>query len=183
MLKRCDIVRFKCGFWGDANDFRTGRLGIIEYSYGEKYGNGEPGGGYCVADKETGDTSCWWDADKLEFVSEGGEEELLKVLTIRNERLERETNLEYIKQSYLYDGGISSTSILTLFREIGYASAFQQNGEFFVLYRDWAILKPIFDDIFYNRYDKMIDDLQIFHEEYRTEYKKKCIELFHKVNG
>ena len=32
------FVRFKCGFWGDTNDPETGKLGVIEYSYGEKFG-------------------------------------------------------------------------------------------------------------------------------------------------
>ena len=54
MFKKGNIVRFKCGFWGDIKSSETGKLGIIEYSYGERYGNGEISGGYSVLDKETG---------------------------------------------------------------------------------------------------------------------------------
>ena len=57
MFKRGNIVKFKCGFWGDINSPKTGKLGVIEYSYGEKYGNGKIGGGYSVLDRETGSSS------------------------------------------------------------------------------------------------------------------------------
>ena len=80
MFKKGNIVRFKCGFWGDTNDPETGKLGVIEYSYGEKFGNGNIYGGYSVLDKETGGASSWWDEDKLEFVSEGSLDEIEKCL-------------------------------------------------------------------------------------------------------
>lgn len=78
MLRKGNIVRFKCGFWGEPNSYKTDKLGVIEYSYGERYGNGDVYGGYSVLDKETGNSSCWWNEDYLEFVSEGGEDEIKK---------------------------------------------------------------------------------------------------------
>ena len=97
MFKRGNIVKFKCGFWGDINSPKTGKLGVIEYSYGEKYGNGKICGGYSVLDRETGGSSSWWDEDKLEFVSEGSEYEIKKCKEIANIIKERNENLDYIK--------------------------------------------------------------------------------------
>ena len=79
MFKKGNIVRFKCGFWGDIKSPETGKLGVIEYSYGERYGNGEISGGYSVLDKETGASSAWWHDNYLEFVSDGSEEEIKKM--------------------------------------------------------------------------------------------------------
>ena len=40
-------------FRGNVNAYETNRLGVIEYSYGEKYGDGNINGGYRVLDMET----------------------------------------------------------------------------------------------------------------------------------
>ena len=101
MLKRGNIVRFKCGYWGEPDSYATGRLGVIEYSYGERYGNGNVYGGYCVLDKETGSSSSWWDEDYLEFVSKGGEDEIKKCKKIAQTIKERNEDLDYIKKEML----------------------------------------------------------------------------------
>ena len=133
MFKRGNIVKFKCGFWGDTNSPETGRLGVIEYSYGEKYGNGEIGGGYSVLNKETGGSSAWWNDEYLEFVSEGSEDEIKKCKEIANTIKERNENLDYIKSEILKGNlNLAGTSILKLFHEINYISAFDINGECFV---------------------------------------------------
>ena len=184
MFKRGNIVKFKCGFWGNLDSYETDRLGVIEYSYGEKYGNGECYGGYSVLDKETGGSSSWWDEDKLEFVSEGGEDEIEKCEKIAQTINERNENLDYIKEEMLNGNlNLSGSSILKLFHEIGYTSSFERNGEYICLLSDWEMLYPIFVAIFNKDYDFMIKALDIFKEEYREKYKQKAIEFYNRVNN
>ena len=183
MLKRGNIVRFKCGFWGDKDSYETNRLGVIEYSYGERYGNGEVYGGYCVLDKETGSGSSWWYEDYLEFVSEGGEDEIKKCKEISESIKERNKNLDYIKEEILKNNlDLSSSSILKLFHEIGYTSSFERNGEYFILFDDWLNLNPIFVAVFNKDYNAMIKSLNVFKEQYRESYKEKAIEFYNRIN-
>lgn len=185
MFKKGNIVRFKCGFWGDTNDPETGKLGVIEYSYGEKFGNGNIYGGYSVLDKETGGASSWWDEDKLEFVSEGSLDEIEKCYVIKKENTARHEDLNFIRNEILNGNtSLSGTSILKLFHEIGYTSAFERNGEFYALTMDWISLNPIFVALFNNEYNKMIDYINnVFKEKYRGDYVLKATEFFHKING
>lgn len=184
MFKKGNIVRFKCGFWGDTNAPETGKLGVIEYSYGEKYGNGEVNGGYSVLDKETGAPSSWWDEDKLEFVSDGGYEEIKKCHEIAKQIKSRNENLDYIKNEIVSGNtSLSGSSILKLFHEIGYKSAFERNGEFFILAEDWIALNQIFVALFNNEYDRMIECINSsFKEEYREKYIEKATEFFRRIN-
>ncbi len=178
-----NIVRFKCGYWGDEKAPETGRLGVIEYSYGERYGNGEIYGGYSVLDKENGNSSSWWEEEYLEFVSGGGIEEIEKCKEIYRKRKEQQESIEYIREKILSDGmGISTNSVLKLFKEIGFVSSFERNGEYFCLESDWLKLYPIFHSLFSRKYDEMIKALDIFKEEYREKYKAKAIDFYNKVN-
>jgi hypothetical protein len=184
MLKRGSIVKFKCGFWGDVNAYETNRLGVIEYSYGERYGDGNINGGYSVLNMETGSSSCWWDEDYLEFISEGGEDEIKKCKEIAKIREERNKNLDYIKEKMVSgELNLSATSILKLFHEIGYISSFERNGEYFCLFSDWRSLYPIFVAVFNKDYDTMIEKLSIFKEKYRDQYIANAIEFYNKVNS
>lgn len=183
MLNKGNIVRFKCGFWGDPDSYATGRLGVIEYSYGERYGNGEIYGGYCVLDKETGGSSSWWNEEYLEFVSEGGEDEIKKCKETAQTIKERNEDLDYIKEEILKGNVfLSTTSMLKLFHEIGYTSAFERNGEYYALFADWQALAPIFVALFNKDYDSMIKSLDIFKEEYRDKYKINVVEFYNRVN-
>ena len=184
MLRRGNIVRFKCGFWGDPDSYETGRLGVIEYSYGERYGNGRIYGGYCVLDKETGSGSSWWDEDYLEFVSEGSEDEIMKCKEISIEIQARNENLDYIKEEILKgEPWLSGTSILKLFHEIGYISAFEKNGEYYTLFADWETLRPLFKAVFNKDYNSMIESLSVFKEEYRESYKENVINFYNRINS
>lgn len=185
MFKKGNIVKFKCGFWGDTNAPETGKLGVIEYSYGEKYGNGKIYGGYSVLDKETGGSSSWWDEDKLEFISEGSIEEIEKCYSIKEKITARHEDLNFIRNEILNGNtSLSGTSILKLFHEIGYTSAFERNGEFCALTMDWIQLNPIFVALFNNEYDKMVKCINSnFKEEYRNKYIEKATEFFHKMNS
>ena len=183
MFKRGNIVKFKCGFWGDTNSPETGRLGVIQYSYGEKYGNGEIGGGYSVLDKETGCSSAWWYEEYLEFVSKGSEDEIKKCKEIANTIKERNENLDYIKSEILKGNlNLAGSSILKLFHEIDYISAFERNGEYYALYSDWEALSPIFVALFNKQYDIMVECLNVFKEEYRDNYKEMAINFYNRVN-
>lgn len=184
MFNRGNIVRFKCGFWGDKDSYETDRLGVIEYSYGEKYGNGECYGGYSVLDKETGGSSSWWDENYLEFISEGGEDEIKKCKEIAQTIKERNEDLDYIKEEML-NGNLmlSGSSILKLFHEIGYTSSFERNGEYFCLFSDWGNLCLVFVAIFNKDYDSMIKALNVFKEEHRDKYVANAIEFYNKVNN
>ena len=184
MFKRGNIVKFKCGYWGDLNSYETGRLGVIKYSYGEKYGGGECDNKYHVLDKETGCGSAWWNEDYLEFVSEGGEDEVEKCKEIAKTIEERNKDLKYIKEEILNGNlNLSATSILKLFHEIGYTSSFERNGEYFCLVDDWNSLFPIFVAVFNKDYDFMIKALEVFKEEYRDKYMKNTIEFYNRVNN
>lgn len=183
MFKRGNIVKFKCGFWGDVNSPETGKFGVIQYSYGERYGNSESGGGYSVLDKETGGSSSWWNEEYLELVSEGSEDEIRKCKEIANTIKERNENLDYIKSEILEGNlNLAGSSILKLFHEIGYTSAFKRNGEYYALYSDWATLSPIFVALFNKQYAKMIECLNVFKEEYREKYKENVIIFYNKIN-
>ena len=183
MLKRGNIIKFKCGFWGNLDSYETGRLGVIEYSYGEKYGNGGIYGGYCVLDKKTGCCSSWWNEDYLEFVSEGGEKEIEKCKEIAQTIKERNEDLDYIKEKMLNGNlTLSSSSILKLFHEIGYTSSFERNGEYFCLFSDWESLYPMFVAIFNKDYENTIIALDVFKKCYREFYKEKVIDFYNKVN-
>lgn len=185
MLKRGNIVKFKCGFHGDKNDPVTGKLGIIQFSYGERYGNGKIYGGYSVLYKETGISSAWWDEDKLEFVSEGSEDEITKCEEIYIATQKKYTDLNYIKEEIIKGNlKLSSTSILTLFHEIGYDSAFNRNGEYYILFDEWSYIYPIFVAVFNKEYDKTIKILDyVFTEENKEKCKEKIIEFYNKLNG
>lgn len=183
MFKRGNIVRFRCGFRGEKNDPCVGKLGVIEYSYGEKYGDGNINGGYSVLDMETGGSSAWWDEAYLEFVSEGSEEEVIKCETTARAFEEKARDLEYIKKIFKNKGKLTTHSLLTLFNEIGYQSSFVSNGEFFCLSQDWYTLCPIFKAIFDEDYEGMIEALKVFKEEYREKYTVKAIKLYNKINS
>ena len=183
MFKKGNIVRFKCGISGDIKSPETGKLGVIEYSYGERYGNGEISGGYSVLDKETGASSAWWHDNYLEFVADGSEEEIKKCKRIAEEIRQKSKNIDYIKEKMLSDSmSLNGTSMLTLFHEIGYTSPFERNGEYFCLYEDWIALSPVFIALFNKQYDKMIECLNVFTEEYREIYKKNTIDFYNRVN-
>ena len=183
MFKKGNIVRFKCGFWGDIKSSETGKLGVIEYSYGERYGNGEISGGYSVLDKETGASSAWWHDNYLEFVADGSEEEIKKCKEIAKRNKQKNENIDYIKEMILKDEDLGATSVLKLFHEIGYTSPFERNGEYFCLFDDWIALSPVFIALFNKQYDKMIECLNVFKEEYREIFKKNTIDFYNKVNS
>lgn len=185
-FKRGNIVKYKTSFWngrlGESQDI-VNELGVIEYSYGEKYGNGECYGGYSVIKLSTGCSSAWWDDEQLEFVEIGGEniiEECKKKLETISQQM---SDLKWIKENWSQNK-FSTITMLTLFNEIKYKSSFVENGEFFILDQDWNALYPIFNAIFNEDYTKMIEEVEIiFKPEYKEEKLKVCIDLFNKIRS
>lgn len=83
-----NIVRLVDTYWhGSLNESRKdiGKLYVIEYSYGEKFGNGRCYGGYSILDIKTGEESSWWDEECLEFVEEGSPDIINKLKEKRKE--------------------------------------------------------------------------------------------------
>ena len=173
MFKRGNVVKFRCGFRGEKNDPCVGKLGVIDRGDDDEF---------MVYYMETGGLSGWWYGEYLEFVSEGGEEEVRKCETAARLFEEKARDLEYIKKIIKNKGKMTEYSVLTLFSEIGYKSSFVSNGEFFCLSQDWNTLRPIFKAIFDEDYEGMIEALKVFKEEYREEYTVKAIELYKKIN-
>ena len=173
-----NIVKMIDTYWhGDLNEPRDeiGKLFVIKEVRGTQYG---------IINMENGNSSYWWDNSQLEFVSEGSLDEIKKCEKIRDDIEKRYNDLDYIKEEIL-EGNIlnlSTTSILKLFHEIGYHSAFERNGEYYALTMDWISLYRIFDALFNQRYDDMIEALNVFKEPYREEYKVKTIDFYNKIN-
>jgi hypothetical protein len=183
-LKRGNLIRFKTSFWGGSlgeSQENVGKLGVIEYSYGEKYGNGTCSGGYSVIDYETGSSSSWWNENQLEFIEEGGEHLIKECERKSDEGIKMATDLTWIKDNF-DSGNISSASILKLFDEIGYSSTFNRNGEFFVLFDDWNALSPIFTNIFNDKLDDALEYVnKIFRPGYRKEYENNIKKFYEKI--
>ena len=114
-FKSGNIVRKIDTYWhGSLNESRNdiGKLYVIEYSYGEKYGDGTCYGGYSIMDMETGGSSSWWNEDCLKFVEEGSVE-LINQLKIKCNRVkEQQKDLSWIKENF--SQSLSANSICKL---------------------------------------------------------------------
>lgn len=177
-FKPGNIVRMIDTYWhGELNESRNeiGKLFVIEEVSGMQYG---------IINMETGSSSYWWDNSQLEFVSEGSLDKIKKCKKIKNDIENRNNDLNYIKDEILKGNilDLSTTSILKLFHEIGYHSAFERNGEYYALITDWLSLFRIFDALFNQKYDDMIEALKVFKENYRKEYMANAILFYNKMN-
>ena len=182
MLKKYDIVRKKCGYWGDSMEdpnFDPTELFIIKGTYNDLYGNGEPCDDYSIVSLNTGGCSSWWHDWNLEFVRHGSEEELQNALNIYETMVKQNQDIDYIKANW---PNVSQVAFLKLCEEIGYDSAFNYNGEYYALYRDIEALLPLFDSIFKNDKRKMYEGIKVFKSEFRDEYTKAAERLFNKIN-
>ena len=175
MLKKYDIVKKKCGFWGDEMKdpyFEPDELHIIKECYG---------GEYYIVSLEDGAGSAWWSESQLEFVRKGTLKDLIDLIKankIHKKDKKQQKNLMYIKENY--NNFISADAVVYLFKKIGYDSSFNHNGEYYILEQEWLKFKPLFDAIFCN--DEIETDKQV---EVFKNYccKKKVKHLFENVNG
>jgi len=82
MFKRGNIVEIIRGYEGSINDPDVGKICVVYES--KQVGNDIR---YGILECSTGLGSAWWYEDRLEFVAEGGEEEIRKVLETRKRKV------------------------------------------------------------------------------------------------
>lgn len=183
-FKPGNIVKMIDTYWhGSLNESRKdiGKLFVIEYSYGEKYGNGECYGGYSILSMENGSSSSWWDDSQLEFVEEGSVD-LIYELKRKYEEITNQTkDIKWIKEHF--SESLPTNSILTLFHKIGYNSAFEQNGEFYCLTMDWLSFYPAFLLLFGKEFDLMIKLLDGGNRKDRDKYLRNFTALYNEIHG
>ena len=160
-FKPGNIVKMIDTYWhGSLNESRKdiGKLFVIEYSYGERFGNGKCYGGYSILSMENGSSSSWWDDSQLEFVEDGRVELIDELKRKYEEIVNQAKDIKCIKEHF--SKNLPTDSILTLFHKIGYNSAFEQNGEFYCLAMDWLSFYPAFLLLFDKEFDLMIKLLE-----------------------
>ena len=183
-FKPGNIVKMIDTYWhGSLNESRKdiGKLFVIEYSYGEKYGNGKCYGGYSILSMENGCSSSWWDDSQLEFV-EDGNIDLIDELKRKYEEIANQAkDIKWIKEHF--SKNLPTDSILTLFHKIGYNSAFEQNGEFYCLTMDWLSFYPAFLLLFGKEFDLMIKLLDGGNRKDRDKYLRNFTALYNEIHG
>lgn len=184
-FKPGNIVKMIDTYWhGSLNESRKdiGKLFVIEYSYGEKYGNGKCYGGYSILSMENGSSSSWWDDSQLEFV-EDGSVDLIEELKMKYKELtNKQKDIKWIKEHF--SESLPTDSILTLFHKIGYESAFERYGDFYCLVKDWLSFYPVFLLLFDKEFDSMIKIFETEkNEKYRDKYLRNFIALYNEIHG
>lgn len=183
-FKPGNIAKMIDTYWhGSLNESREdiGKLFVIEYSYGEKYGNGKCYGGYSILSMEDGSSSSWWDDSQLEFV-EDGSVDLIYELKRKYEEITNQTkDIKWIKEHF--SESLPTDSILTLFHKIGYESAFERNGEFYCLTMDWLSFYPAFLLLFDKEFDLMIKLLDGGNRKDRDKYLRNFTALYNEIHG
>jgi hypothetical protein len=119
---------------------------VIEGSYGDLYGTKGTGGRYSVIFIENGNSLAWVDERDMVLIDQGGEYLFQLARENKDKVIKKYTDLEYIKENWSKEN-VNSITIRCLFEKIGFRSSFERNGEFFVLFSDWAELYPLFDTI------------------------------------
>lgn len=184
-FKPGNIVKMIDTYWhGSLNESREdiGKLFVIEYSYGERFGNGKCYGGYSILSMENGSSSSWWDDSQLEFV-EDGSVNLIYELKRKYEEITNQTkDIKWIKEHF--SESLPTNSILTLFHKIGYESAFERNGEFCCLTLDWLSFYSVFFLLFNKEFDLMIKILKTeTNEKYIDKYLRNFTALYNEIHG
>lgn len=183
-FKPGNIVKMIDTYWhGSLNESRKdiGKLFVIEYSYGEKYGNGKCYGGYSILSMENGSSSSWWDDSQLEFVEDGNIDLIDELKRKYKEIANQAKDIKWIKEHF--SKNLPTDSILTLFHKIGYNSAFEQNGEFYCLTMDWLSFYPAFLLLFGKEFDLMIKLLDGGNRKDRDKYLRNFTALYNEIHG
>ena len=171
-FKKYDIVKVIEPFWEhDKVDTRLNKEAIIT----------EVHGGYELTFFEGLGTSAWWHDYQLSFVREGNENIAKAAKQEIEARIKQEQSWGWIKKHWS-DGTISTATMSFLLEEIGYRSAFVQNGEFYALFMDFRIIYPIFKCIFEDKLDEAFAIAEkIFKPESHEKAKEKiqyCYDSF-----
>ena len=180
-----NIVKMIDTYWhGSLNESRKdiGKLFVIEYSYGEIFGNGKCYGGYSILSMEDGSSSSWWDDSQLEFVEDGSVDLIRELKRKREEITNQSKDIKWIKEHF--SESLPTNSILTLFHKIGYESAFERNGEFYCLTMDWLSFYPAFLFLFDKEFDLMIKLIETgTNEKYKDKYLRNFTALYNEIHG
>lgn len=184
-FKPGNIVKMIDTYWhGSLNESREdiGKLFVIEYSYGERFGNGKCYGGYSILSMEEGYSSSWWDDSQLEFVEDGSVDLIYELKRKYKEITNQQKDLKWIKEHF--SESLPTDSILTLFHKIGYESAFERNGEFYCLTMDWLSFYAAFLFLFDKEFNLMIKLLETgTNEKYRDKYLRSFTDLYNEIHG
>lgn len=143
-FKRGNLVRISKDLGSMMSHFQNDQDVIILGSYADMFG-GSDTKSYSVIFPETGSECSWYKENQLTLISEGGEHLIESALKNREAILERNKDMLHIVCEF--DKGLSSDSVLFLFEMLNYNTSFLQNGEFYILFRDWENFKPIFRHI------------------------------------
>lgn len=171
-FKKYDIVKVIKPFWEhDKTDKRLNKEAIIT----------EVNGGYELTFFEGFGISAWWNDYQLSFVREGNEDIAKAAKQEIERKISQQQSWKWIKEHWS-DETISTATILFLLREIGYQSAFVQNGEYYALFMDFRVIYPIFKCIFEDRLNEAFTLAEkIFKPESQEKAKEKiqyCYDSF-----
>lgn len=177
-FKRGNLVHIAKNLGPTMSHFDNDKDAVIIGSYADLYG-GSDTKSYTVMFIETGNECSWYEEHQLTLVNEGGGHLFKEAKKNRKRISAQNTDINYIV-SKLDDGGLSSESVLLLFKILGYKTSFHTNGEYFVLFSDWKQLHPVFVHI---KNAKTLEDAKsIFTESGREKYNiEKVYNAFHGV--
>lgn len=175
-FKVTDIVKQKCGYWGGKGE-EDGKTYIIKEVSDH--------GGYSIYALDGSTSSSWWREEYLEFISKGSMDMIKQAKKLSKEITKKYSDINWIKENWseICTGGISNTSILTLFNAINFRSSFEMNGEYFALMSDWLNLKKIFKAIFNSNLESAIEGArEAFNKDYLDEYIGYITEFYYQIN-
>lgn len=130
------------GTWIDIAPEEVGRKAIIEHSYAEKY-SGKDVDSYSIVFLDTGTSLAWKKTNELKLIDKGGEHLFKEAEKNRKEIHKKDTSPKYLCMA-LEKGILNYSSMLFLFKMLGYKSKFSETGEFYYLQKEWQQLHPIF---------------------------------------
>tara|TARA_R110002020_G_scaffold472646_1_gene701003 strand:- start:176 stop:739 length:564 start_codon:yes stop_codon:yes gene_type:complete len=140
-FKRGNLVRIAKELGSTMKHFKNDKDAIIVGSYSDLWG-GSGNNKYAIM-FEDGNTSSWYEESQLTLLGKGGEHLLEEAQNRGNKISKNNTDFNFIVNE-IDEGNVSSETILFLFEKFGFNTSFNRNGEFYVLFRDWNYLQPIF---------------------------------------
>ena len=175
-FKKYDIVKVIKPYWDDyPSDPHVGKEAIIT----EVSGSGK----YELTFLDGSGSSAWWHDQQLSFLREGNEDVVKAAEASYNKEIQLAQSWDWVKEHW-EDGTIGSASVLFLMNEIGYHSAVERNGEYFVLFMDFEILHPLFDYLFKGELNNALSIAdKIFKPNYRDKVKENIIKCYNKIHN
>jgi len=174
-FKKYDIVKIIKPYWSDyPSDPHIGKEAIITKIFGGKYD---------LTFLDGSGSSAWWEDYQLSFLREGNEDTVKAAEINYNKKTQLAQSWDWLKDHWT-DNTISSTSMLFLMNEIGYHSAFERNGEYFVLFMEFKALYPIFDCLFKGELDNALSIAdKVFKPNSHNEAKENIIKCYNKIHN